>query len=433
MDTPNKSHVVAVTGHGYRRSVAKVDIPGVDVPTITAPPVAVYGNRAPVVYYDENVGNITRGNVDAPTSELGEPIDAGKQPGVIDFDGKDFKDTQKMLDAKAKAEMLRNQMTTIKTERASLANGQFCRASTTASEENTIGTPINEKSSADEIIQSHLNEFKTVADLERYLKGNVKEPKVAERINAFFVDEDGDELLLNTKGTTIKTKEQELDFKRSMLIYFKQNDEYMEKIDEEMKKMDDAVAEFNSEISSALNPLKDNILAYAAHLEEKGEPVDGDDAVTISKKRELRKKAKMIRSGYTLENIIELVEKTPSIIQNSLKDFRNESKIKDIGERYGRKLKTAGISLTLFNLLSNDIADSLEYRVLAPGEYPEGLEGFTVFFIIRSLSMSLPNKDEETFHAAVQVAFSALLKGDLDPDVEASMKEAIKKFLSYFA
>lgn len=432
MDTSNnKGPIVAVTGHGYRRPVATVNVPGVVTPDVTKPPVVSYGNKASVVHYDEGIGEAIEAT--APAAGLGEPIDAGNNSGVIDFDGKDFKDTQNMLNAKAKADMLRNQMEAVKTERANLANGQFRRASDTASNENAIGTPINEKLSADEVIQSHLDKFKTVADLERHLRGNVKDPKVAERINAFFVDDDGDALQLNTKGTTIKTEEQELDFKRSMLIYFKQNDEYMEKIDEEMKKMDDAVAEFNSEISSALNPLKDNILAYAAHLEEKGKPADDDGVGTTSKKRELRKKAKMIRSGYTLENLIELVEKTPSIIQNSLRDFRNENRIKDIGERYGRKLKTAGISLTLFNLLSNDIVDSLEYRVLAPGEYPEGLEGFTVFFIIRSLSMSLPNKDEETFHAAVQVAFSALLKGDLDPDVEASMKEALKKFLSYFA
>lgn len=417
MNTTNNGTVVAVTGHGYKRPVltstegqeAKVEVPA-EMPG--------FGNRASVVHYDENIG---------------KPIE-GTQTQPVDFDGKDFKETQKMLNAKAKLDMLHNQAAAVRTERANLANGQFKRRDNNT-EAAGIGQPIGEdiKPSADDVIQSRLDKFNSVKDLERYLHGNVKDQKVADRINEFFIDDDGDELELNTKGTTIKTPEQELDFKRSLLIYFKQNDEYLAGIDEEMHKLDEAVAEFNSEISSALNPLKDNILAYVTYLDDKGKPDPADDTATTSHKRELRKKAKMIRSAYTLENMIELVKKTPSIIQNSLKDFHNEDRIKNIGERYGRKLKTAGISITLFNLLSNDIKDSVEYRMLAPGEYPEGLEGFTVFFIIRSLSMTLPNKDDETFHAAVQVAFSGLLNGDLDPDVATSMKDALKEFLSYFA
>lgn len=417
MDTTNNNTVVAVTGHGYRRPVltqTEGQSPSVEAPES----MPSFGNRATVVHYDENVGKPLE---DSPATP-------------INFDGKDFKDTQMVLNAKARADMLRRQAEEVRAERTNLANGQFRRANDKADDE-CIGEPIGEsiKAPADDVIQAHLDKFKTAKDLESYLHGNVKNQKVADRINEFFMDEDGDELLLNTNGTTIKTQEQELDFKRSLLIYFKQNDEYLKNIDDELAKLNDEVAEFNSEISSALNPLKDNILAYVSYLEEQGTPDPADDVKATAHKRDLRKKAKMIRSGYTLENLIELVEKTPSIIQNSLKDFRNESRIKDIGERYGKKLKTSNISITLFNLLSNDIKDSVEYRIFAPGEYPEGLEGFTIFFIIRSLSVTLPDKHEETFHAAVQVAFSALLNGDLDPDVEKSMKESIKKFLSYFA
>lgn len=403
METTKTGPVVAVTGHGYRRPITTEG----------------YGVKSPIVHYDEH---------------LGDAVEAAKDSAPIDFSGKDFADTQKMLNAKARADMLRNQLNDVKTEREKLANGQFRRASE-LTKESDIGEAIGEsvKPSPDEVIQANLDRFESVKELERYLSGNVKDQKVADRINAFFTDEDGETLLLNKGGTTIKTPEQELDFKRSLLIYFKQNDEYMGKIDEEMRKMDEAVAEFNSDVSSALNPLKDNILAYVSYLEDQGTPVDGDDAAELSRKRVLRNKAKMIRSAYTLENMIELVEKRPSIVQNALNDFHKAERIKDIGERYGSKLKTAKINITLFNLLSNDVKDSVEYRMLASGEYPEGLEGFTIFFIIRSLSMSLPNKDDETFHAAVQVAFSSLLKGDLDTDVADSMKSAIRKFLSYFA
>lgn len=413
MNTTNNNHVVAVTGHGYRRPTVPANAPEVEVPK----PMPSYGNRAPVLHYDEKVG---------------ETIGASTP---IDFDGKDFKDTQVALNAQAKITMLRNQTAEAKEQRAMLTNNHFRRPNDANAGDSGIGEPIGEnlKPAADDIIQGHLDKFKTAKELESFLRGNVKDQKVADRINSFFTDDDGDELELLTGGTTIKTPEQELDFKRSLLIYFKQNDEYISGIDTEIQKMEEAVAEFNSEMSTALNPLKDNILAYVSYLVDKGTPAENDDTSTIARKRELRKKAKMIRSGYTLENMIELVEKTPSIIQNSLKDFHNESRIKDIGERYGKKLKNSGVSITLFNLLSNDIKDSVEYRVLAPDEYPEGLEGFTIFFIIRSLSMSLPGKDDETFHAAIQVAFSSLLNGDLDADVASSMKEAIKKFLSYFA
>ena len=145
------------------------------------------------------------------------------------------------------------------------------------------------------------------------------------------------------------------------------------------------------------------------------------------------KKAHAIRCAYTLENMIELVESHPGIISNAKKDFRSENMIRQTGDRYMKKLRTARINFTLAPLLSDDIHDSLEYRVLPQGDYPAGFENFTVFFIIRSLAVTLPAKEEVTFHAAVYTAFTQLINGEMDEDVADMVKRSIVKFLSYFA
>ena len=106
--------------------------------------------------------------------------------------------------------------------------------------------------------------------------------------------------------------------------------------------------------------------------------------------------------------------------------------IRQIGDRYRSKLRSADINFNLAPLLADDPHDSLEYKVLPQGDYPAGFENFTVFFIIRSLAVTLPAPEEVTFHAAVSVAFTQLINGTLNEDVADTMRQSITKFLSYF-
>lgn len=336
--------------------------------------------------------------------------------GSIDFSGKDFEDTQKLINTNAKIANLKK------------------HAEQERLKQNTLSDSIVSGDDAMDVILGHLSKFETPEELQKYLSGKVTDPEVKERINSFFInDETGDVLELVGSIQSGKSESDELIFKRDFLLYFIQNDYYLAKIDEEVEELNRATEELTSDISSALNPLKDNILAYSEYLIQESKIEDTDDNVARRYKNARVRKAIAIRSGYTFENLIELIEKHPSIVSNALKDFHTESKISQIGERYARKLKTNGIDFNLFTLLSDDVKDSLEYRTLPIGEYPEGMENFTVFFIIRSLAMGLTDKDDVVFHASVQIALSKLLDGTLDPDVAETVKGNIKKLLSYFA
>lgn len=350
--------------------------------------------------------------------------ESSKEKQEIDFSGKSFEETQKMLNQAAKVNNLNRDVKEAKKERLRVIGSTF--KGTTRPEDDPYPTP-------EAVIQYHMDKWKTYGELERYLKGSLKDPKVATRINEFFTHPITGDVLEMISNPRVKTDQNELDFKRGLILYFKRNDEYMEKIDKELEKLNKAQEELDQGISEALNPLKDNVLAYAEYLIATSQPSDDDDVAATQRKRMNLKKAQSIRNAYTFENLFNLIETKPGIIQNALKDFRSDLKIRQIGERYTRKLKTAKINFNLAPLLSDDPHDSLEYKALPQGDYPAGLENFMVFFIIRHLAVALPDPEEITFHAAVSVAFTQLINGQMDEDVANSMKRDISKFLSHFA
>jgi hypothetical protein len=333
---------------------------------------------------------------------------------TIDFSSKDFADTQKLLSETA-------HINSILDESNRLRRNKLKRVNETM-----------ESDDANDVIQGHLDEYTSPEALKKYLDGDVNDEKVKERIRSFFInDETGDELEF-ADNPEIKTEEEKWIFLRDLLLYFKQSDYYMDKIDEEVEAFDKAKAELDIDIATAIDPLKNNVLAYAEFLEQNSVINDDDSKPTIIKKMADKKRAKAIRSGYTLENLVEVVNRHPNIIENSLADFRNDNKVKAIGAKYSKKIKSKKINFSLFSLLSDDIHDSLEYKCLPIGEYPEGLENFTVFFIIRCLSMGLTAPEDVIFHASVQVCFTNLLKGELDEGVADNVKAAISRFLQLF-
>ena len=280
-----------------------------------------------------------------------------------------------------------------------------------------------------DILQTKLDEFVELDDLKKYLNGPVTDPNVKKRINEFFMDESGNEVEINSEG---RTEGEELEFKRGLILYFKENDYYIEKIDEELKKMEEATEEFNVNMSNLLASIKDDLLNYANFLEDEADGMEVNSPQEEKIKKSKLSKAASIKNGYTFSNLIELVENNPKIIDNALYDFKHEERIKNIGKRYSDKLKTNNINFNLFNLLSDDIHDSLEYRTLPLDEYPNGLENFAVFFIIRCMAMGFNNKEDIVFHATAEVTLSKLMNNELDGEIADMVKGSLIKLLSYF-
>lgn len=349
---------------------------------------------------------------------IGEPIGHSTQEisEPIDFDGKDFKDAQKILEINARLNEITTQLTGARHQRAEII-------------EKSVGD--NGELDVEDIINMNLERFKTPEEIQDYLKGDLNDENVQSRILSIFTDPDGIVLELNGEAE-IDSEFKKFEFMRGLAIYFKQLDYYTEQIGIEQQKLEEAQREFDSNIASVLNPLKDNMLAYATYLDQKFEIRDTDTYKEKKFKKLQLVKAEAIRNGFDLKNLISLIQKNPKIKEHALADFHNEEKIKAIGVRYSNKLKTLKTSLNLYGLLSDDITGNIEYKLLPQGDYPAGLEGFTVFFIIRYLSMGLNNDADIYFHSSIYIAFNRLLKGELDEDVELTMKGTIKEFLSYF-
>ena len=284
-----------------------------------------------------------------------------------------------------------------------------------------------------DLIQKKLILFNPIEKLEEYLKGDLKDKTVQEHIDYFFTnDETGD--VLELIDACKKSVEEEYDFKRGLLLYLQRSEYYIHQLDEEVTSMNKAMKELNDDISSVLDPLTDDILGYVQYLEQNSIIEENDTLEQIKQKKATLRKAKAIKNAYTLDNLIEMIEKHPSIVDNALKDFKKESNIKDIGRRYMDKLERNNIGFNLLPLLGgDDIKDSIEYKCLPIGWYSEELANFTVFFIIRYLAMGLNTVDDIVFHASVQVAFSRLLEGTLPRSAKETLQDNIKKLLSYFA
>lgn len=323
----------------------------------------------------------------------------------IDFNGKEFENMQKMLSNNAYLQELQDN------------NNELVDATFKDGEEF-------------DILDKNLAKFETIDDLKEYLKGDIKDPKVIEKINGLYIDEENDMEIELTEAITSSTDP--IKFKRDLAIHFKSNDYYMGKIEEEVQKLNESTEGLNKELAESLKELDDNVYAYAKHLLEKAKPEEGDTPEELSAKKLIKKKGNGIMNGYTFNNLIELIEDKPNIINNALKDFHNETRIKSIGKRYVTKLEQKGIKFNLLDYLNDDIHKSIEYLYLPKGDYPEGLENFLVFFIIRSTSMDFDDVESINFHTSVYITLNKLKNNTLNDDIKNTVIESIIKLLSYF-
>lgn len=339
------------------------------------------------------------------------------------FTKKDFADVQRALELQSQITNGSRHISDMKAQKNDIVSATFV-------EENSYTT-----------LDKHLARFENTDALTMYLRGDVLIDKTMRRINEFFEDEDGNTLTIKNsaakKLNVVSDKHKkhlrkDLEFKRELLLYFKRMDDAIAGITKEQEKLEKAHKEFDKNLSSVLNPLKDNILAYAEHLEMEADAMIGIDYETRKLKSEKKKKAYNIRSGYTLENLIDLVKKHPEMVNHALADFRSDARLQDIGMRYSKKLEQGKINLNLFALLNNRPEDSLEFKLLPMQSYPTGLEGFTAVFLIRYLAHELPTMEAQIFQASVFTAMQRALDNTLDKDVLNTLKNGMIEFLSYF-
>lgn len=254
--------------------------------------------------------------------------------------------------------------------------------------------------------------------------------KTPEGIDWFFTDDSGNVLSIAYKKKV--SKEEELEFKKGLLIYLKQVDSYMEEIDKADEELRLAQEEFDTNIKESVDLLSDNIMMVVHELRQV--------AANSPNYAKLNRRADFIESGYTYQCIKRLAIDHPTIVKNTVNDMKVEGRIKELGDRYRAKLKTAKASGNLFPFLSRDgdVSTSLEFQVLKPDDYQPGTEDLFMFILIRYFAMESWAYDDavRAFHSASMIVLSKLVTGKLPEDVKerviVNIKEVLKPYQDAF-
>lgn len=267
-----------------------------------------------------------------------------------------------------------------------------------------------------EFIEEKLREVKTVEELQARIKTEAG-------LNYFFTNPETGELLGVSDAIEEKKKDE---FRRSYLVFLKNNQIAMDGIDAELEKYNQAIDEFDADIKDVMAVMADNVLAYTEYLRQS----IPEDHPNYNK---VMRTAKYIDSAYDMTVFNEILDRYPSIIKHTVEDFHSERRTKEIGSRYFKKLASARITSSLIGFVSDDPADSYEYKALLPDQYQRGMENLFVFSLIRFFATeSWSDQDVRKCHASVIVALRKLVSPNISDDLKVKMRTAISSYLKRF-
>lgn len=267
-----------------------------------------------------------------------------------------------------------------------------------------------------EFIEEKLREVKTIEELQARIKTEAG-------LNYFFTNPETGELLGVSDVIEEKKKDE---FRRSYLVFLKNNQIAMDGIDAELEKYNQAIDEFDADIKDVMAVMADNVLAYTEYLRQS----IPEDHPNYNK---VMRTAKYIDSAYDMTVFNEILDRYPSIIKHTVEDFHSERRTKEIGSRYFKKLASAHITSSLIGFVSDDPADSYEYKALLPDQYQRGMENLFVFSLIRFFATeSWSDQDVRKCHASVIVALRKLVSPNISDDLKAKMRTAISSYLKRF-
>ena len=236
-------------------------------------------------------------------------------------------------------------------------------------------------------------------------------------LDIFFTNELGEPIELNIGDIG---PERELQFKKDLLVYLKATQEYNQKIDEEFAKKEEAEKDFNEEMANCIKLISDNFLIHVQQVEDSLK----DPNLTDAQRTQGEKRLAAIKTGYTFEYFIELLDKHPGLKDNVKKDFLNEMKKAQIVTNYANKTKKATVNPVLGVMFHNDKV-SLERNFLTDDEY--GIEGLLLFYMVRCFAMSGFEGLNRTMHSSVSLILSKMVKNDISPEFKEEVVAGLRK------
>ena len=230
----------------------------------------------------------------------------------------------------------------------------------------------------------------------------------------------------SANGDTPFNDEDEMEFKRELLIHAKKTDMTYTEIDKYIADMEDARIEFDTETKKIMDSMENSIVEVVSMMKE------GLEKTTDPKERKQKELIiKHIESGWTFEIINDILDKHPNIPNNLIRDMNNDTRIKQIADRYKKKLRDHGSNISLTHFVSSEHVNrkSIEKTLLKPDQYK--YEDLFIFMIIRFFSMANWNdRNIARAHISIAVSLKRVMKNEYPEDMQKTVIENIAKLVS---
>lgn len=224
------------------------------------------------------------------------------------------------------------------------------------------------------------------------------------------------------------TEEDELNFKRELLIHAKKTNQTYAEIDKYIADMEKARDEFNAEAQEIIGSMENNIVTVVDMMKE--------GLKDITDERELKRRKtiiKYIESGWTFDIINEILDKYPNVPKNLLRDMHNDTMIKNISDRYMKKLRDNKCNISLNHFVSAPTVKrkSIEMTLLNPDQYDKSHEDLFIFMLIRFFAMAdWHNKDIGRAHTSISVSLKRAMANEYPEDMQKLVVDNIAKMVA---
>lgn len=263
----------------------------------------------------------------------------------------------------------------------------------------------------------------TVANADVLAKDYLPYP---DKVAWFFTNDETGELIDFDFPDDSKIGKDLFEFQKDMLLFFKRCDDAIEEYNKISQEAEEELKEINADINQINALMGNNVLAFVDSLMETTTPDNPNY-------KQVMEVCEGIQSAYNFSMIFETLEKYPSVIRNTLEDFKRESRIKEIGAKYGAILAKSNTSVNLVTFLPrNKDSKSIEQQALAKF-YRAGTEDLFIFIMIRWFSMNrLETVKVKKFHAALYLVIYQLMNNQLPDDAYDMVMESAQKLLAIF-
>lgn len=263
----------------------------------------------------------------------------------------------------------------------------------------------------------------TVPDTDTLEKDYLPYP---EKVAWFFTDDDtGNEVEVNLPNDTVN--KDTLEFQRDMLRFFKRCDDAIADYDKISKEAEEQLKEINADIDEINKLMGNNVLSFVQALRENTSP-------DSSEYKKVMDTCDGIMSGYTFSMAFDTLEEYPSVVRNTLEDFKSPHRIKNIADRYFTAISKARTAINLVTFIGGKGTGLKSIEPLAlSGFYRPGTEDLFVFILMRWFAMNkITSIKDMKFHASAYLVLHQLSTNQLSDEAYDMVLENMKKLLSKF-